>query len=138
MKAALDSSVIIAAVDASDPDHEGCHALLGSGRFVVHGHALTESFSILTGGKLGVRIAAPAAAAILESLSARLSVISLSEKELLSAYEESSERGIRGGAIYDYLHLAAARKGGAPKIYTLNISDFLAFHRPGDPAIERP
>lgn len=138
MRAALDSSVIIAAVDASDPDHEACHALLGSGRFMVHGHALTEIFSILTGGKLGLRVAASAASAMIESLASRLTIISLSERDLLAAYAECSQRGIRGGAIYDYLHLAAARTGGASKLYTLNTADFLAFHRRGDPAIERP
>lgn len=138
MKAALDSSVLIAAIDGADPDHEASHALLGIGRFMIHSHALTETFSILTGGKLGVRIAASAAAAILESLASRLTVISLSHEELLAAYGESSQRGARGGAIYDYLHLVAARKGGASKLHTLNVSDFLAFHRPGDPSIVRP
>jgi predicted nucleic acid-binding protein len=138
MKAGLDSSVIISAVDTFDPDHEACHTLLGSGRFIVHGHALTETFSILTGGKLGVRVAASAAAAILESLASRLTIISLSEKDLLTAYAECSQRGIRGGAIYDYLHLVAARIGGANKLYTLNMADFLAFRRPGDPGVERP
>jgi len=47
-------------------------------------------------------------------------------------------RGVRGGAIYDYLHLVAARKSGAKKFYTLNLSDFLSFHRPGDPEILAP
>ena len=105
---------------------------------MIHDHALTETFSILTGGKLGIRVAASAATAILESLAARFTVISPPAEDLLAAYAECSQRGIRGGAIYDYLHLAAARTGGASKLYTLNIADFLAFHRVGDPAIERP
>jgi hypothetical protein len=45
---------------------------------------------------------------------------------------------LRSGAIYDYLHLVAARKAGAARLYTLNVSDFRSFHRPGDPEIVHP
>lgn len=98
-----------------------------SGKFVAHGHALTETFSTLTGGALGMRLPATTAAAILrDNLAPRMEIIHL------------TRRGIRGGAIYDYLHLAAARKAGAARLYTLNLSDFLAFHRSGDPEIVHP
>ena len=51
---------------------------------------------------------------------------------------ESQSRGVRGGAIHDYLHLVAARKVGAQRFYTLNVSDFQSFHRQGDPEIVHP
>jgi len=41
-------------------------------------------------------------------------------------------------AIYDYLHLVAARKAKAARFYTLNVTNFTAIHRPGDPEIEHP
>ena len=139
MKLALDSSVLVAALDGEDPDHAGCRRLLLSGKFSIHSHALSEAFATLTGGRLAFRISAADAASILRhQLAPRLTITSLEEKELLKAYEESTGRGIRGGAIYDYLHLAAARKAGAVRLYTLNTTDFLAFHRPGDPEIMRP
>jgi hypothetical protein len=47
-------------------------------------------------------------------------------------------RGVSGRAIYVYLHLIAARKAGAKRFYTLNLNDFLSFHRPGDPEILSP
>ncbi len=139
MKVALDTSVLIAALDGVDPDHAACRILLLTGKPIVYSHALTETFSTLTGGRLGLRLSAADAAMILrEQLAPHLAVIPLGEKELLQAYADSTRRGIRGGAIYDYLHLVAARKAGASKLYTLNSTDFLAFHCPGDPEILHP
>jgi predicted nucleic acid-binding protein len=45
---------------------------------------------------------------------------------------------VRGGAIYDWLHLAAARKAGAEVFITLDQRDFQSLMRPGDPRIEMP
>jgi len=110
-----------------------------SEKLFAYGHALTEAFSTLTGGALGMRLPAATAAAILrDNLAPRLVIIHLTEEELLDAYGDSTRRGIRGGAIYDYLHLVAARKARALRLYTLNSGDFRAFHRLGDPEIAQP
>jgi predicted nucleic acid-binding protein len=139
MKLALDTSVIIAALDGGDPDHAACRKLLLSAQFSIHAHALSETFATLTGGRLAFRLSAAAASAILrQQVAPRLSITMLADADLLKAYEESTRRGIRGGAIYDYLHLVAARKAGASRFYTLNTTDFLAFHRSGDPVISHP
>ena len=139
MKLALDTSVIIAALDGGDPDHAACRKLLLSAKFSIHGHAMSETFATLTGGRLAFRLSAADAATILrQQVAPRLSITTLDEADLLKAYEESTRRGIRGGAIYDYLHLAAARKAGASRLYTLNTMDFVSFHRSGDPAISHP
>ena len=139
MKLALDTSVIIAALDGGDPDHVACRKLLLSAQFSIHAHALSETFATLTGGRLAFRLSAATASAILrQQVAPRLSITMLAEADLLKAYEESTRRGIRGGAIYDYLHLVAARKAGASRLYTLNTTDFLAIHRSGDPVISHP
>lgn len=139
MKQALDTSVIVAALDGSDSDHAACRTLLLSAKFAAWSHALTETFSTLTGGRLGIRISASVATSILrDKVAPRLAITSLTESELLDAYEQAEARGVRGGAVYDYLHLVAAKKAGAARIYTLNLSDFLAIHRPGDPQILHP
>ncbi len=139
MKSAIDSSVIISALIGEAPDHNACHVILLSARHSIHAHALSETFSILTGGRLGLRIPAFDAASLLkEQVAPRLNVVSLTETDLLTAYGETEARGIRGGAIHDYLHLVAARKAGAKRFYTLNAVDFLSFHRPGDPEIVHP
>jgi len=73
-----------------------------------------------------------------QQVAPRLHLLRLSEADLLDAFDESQRRGVRGGAIYDYLHLVAARKAGAAKLYTLNLDDFKSFHRAGDPEIVSP
>jgi predicted nucleic acid-binding protein len=139
MRAAVDSSVIVAALIGSDPDHEACRRLLTKQEHSIHTHALSETFSILTGGQLGIRVPTRQAAALLrDQVEERLHVVLLTDADILDACAASESRGVRGGAIYDYLHLVAARKAGADTFYTLNLTDFLSFHRPGDPEILHP
>ena len=56
----------------------------------------------------------------------------------MAALNECEARGVRGGAVYDWLHLAAARKAGAEVLYTLDTRDFQALAQPGDPVIAAP
>ena len=136
---ALDSSVLIAALVGTAQHHEACRRLLLSERHSVFTHAYTEAFSTLTGGRLGFRISPRDASSLLrDQLASRLKAISLTEKAMLTSYSEAESRGIRGGAIYDYLHLVAAKKAGAEQMITLNLTDFQSFHRPGDPEITHP
>ena len=139
MKYALDSSVLIAGMCASDPDHSACRELLVSAQPVVFGHALSETFSTLTGGRLGFRVPVSAAARLLrKQVVPKLRIVHLETEDQLSAYDEAEARGVRAGAVYDFLHLVAARKAGVKRFYTLNLDDFLAFHRPGDPEVLAP
>ena len=139
MKLAVDTSVLVAALDGSDPDHDACRKLLLLGKLHALSHALSETFCTLTGGRLAIRIPAADAAKILrQQVTPRLHLLQLSEADLLDAFDESQRRGVRGGAIYDYFHLVAARKAGAAKLYTLNLDDFKSFHRAGDPEIVSP
>ena len=57
---------------------------------------------------------------------------------MLAALAECESRGVRGGAIYDGLHLAAARKAGAEIFFKLDLRDFRSLARPGYPRIEKP
>ena len=139
MRAALDPSVIVAALDGEDPDHPTCRRLLLSAKFSVYAHAFSEIFATLTGGRLAIRVPATQAASLLRKwVAPRMAVTTLDEDDLLTAFDESSSRGVCGGAIYDYLHLVAARKARASTLYTLNLSHFQSFHRSGDPKIVHP
>jgi predicted nucleic acid-binding protein len=138
MKAVLDTSVIVAALDEADPDHAACRRVLLRGRPGAWSHALSETFSTLTGGRLGFRVSGNETASLLRDFVAPgLALISLTDAELLDACAESEKRGVRGGAIDDFLHLVAARKVGAEQFHTLNLGDFEAMHRAGDPEIVR-
>jgi len=139
MKSALDSSVVVSALCGGDSDHESCRKMLLSGRPSVLDHALSETLSTLTGGRLGFRVPASDAAKLLrQQIAPKLRIMALDADDLFAAFEEAEARGVRGGAIYDYLHLVAARKAGAKRFYTLNLSDFRSFHRLGDPEILAP
>ncbi len=65
MNALLDSSVLIAALARDEDGHAECLKLLMQGENVVYEHALLETFSTLTGGRLGMRVDADLAAQLL-------------------------------------------------------------------------
>ena len=135
----IDTSVLVAAMVADEDFHAECDALLDSGSLGIFTHGLVETFSTLTGGRSAFRMSADDASTVLEEdFVPSLEVISLTATETLRAIRESKQRGVRGGAIFDYLHLVAARKAKAVRLYTLNVSNFRAFHRPGDPDIVHP
>ena len=112
---------------------------MAAGGHALYVHALAETFSILTGGRLGRRVNAEAATRLLDqSVLPFVSVQSLSGKDVMVALSECEARGVRGGAVYDLLHLAAARKAKAEVLLTLDGRNFRAFAKPGDPRIETP
>jgi hypothetical protein len=96
-------------------------------------------FSSLTGGRSGYRIPAHQVVELIESsIMPYVQVATLSSKEMIYAMQETESRGVRGAAIFDFLHLVAARKAKATRLYTLDVTDFRSFHRPGDPEIVHP
>lgn len=139
MRALLDSSVLIAALDAGDADRVASDKLLAAGGNLIYQLALAEVFSILTGGRLGRRVGAATAAKLLEqSIVPLVEMVSLSARETMAALKAAEARGARGGAVYDLLHLVAARKARADAVVTLNGRDFQALAISGDPRIQAP
>ncbi len=139
MSALIDTSVLVAAMIEGEAHHQPCRALVAKGESSMYGHGIAETFSTLTGGKKAFRLSAATAAELLEDhFVPRLTILSLTPNEMLRAMREAEARGVRGGAVFDYLHLVAARKAKASKLYTLNVSHFRAFHRSGDPEIVHP
>lgn len=134
----LDSSVLVAALVEDEPSHEACLQALRRRNLVAWTHALTETFATLTGGRLGVRVSPTVAAQLIGSLVPRLHLFELTADEVVEAINKAESVGARGGAMYDYLHLVAARKSAATALYTLNARHFAALARSGDPKIEVP
>ena len=135
----IDSSVLIAAMVSSETFHSACKSLITNRQSAMYGHGLAETFSTLTGGRKGFRLAITTAVEILvEDFAPCLHLTTLTPVEALRAMRDCQLRGVQGGAIYDYLHLIAARKGKAKRFYTLNVTNFLAIHRTGDPEIVHP
>ena len=69
---------------------------------------------------------------------AACAVVELSSAELMAALRQARLRGAQGGAVYDFMHLIAARKAGADILYTINFSDFRYLSREGDPEVRCP
>jgi len=139
MNAFIDTSVLVAAMIESENFHGPCRAVVTQGGAGMYAHGITETFSTLTGGKKTFRLSAAVAAELLDAhFVPRLTITALTPAEMLRTMREAEARGVRGGAIFDFLHLVAARKARAARFYTLNISHFLAFHRTGDPEVVLP
>jgi predicted nucleic acid-binding protein len=135
----LDSSVLIAALVTDEGRHAECLALLKQGGHSVYAHSLLETFSTLTGGRLGLRVDADLAVKLFrETVYPQVQIVELKSEELLSALKEARAHGVRGGAVYDFMHLVAARKAGVATLFTLNLTDFEPLRSSQDPVIRLP
>ena len=135
----IDTSVLVAAMVGTEAFHGECRALVVTRKMGMYAHGIAETFSTLTGGRGAFRLSAETAAEFLnEHFVPVLEVVTLTPAEMLKAMRESQPRGVRGGAIFDYLHLVAARKARAKRLYTLNVANFRSFHRSGDPDVLHP
>jgi hypothetical protein len=67
-----------------------------------------------------------------------MEVVVLDEAETSTALAAARGHGVRGGVVYDYIHLIAARKAGVEAIVTHHVSDFEHLVRTGDPRVELP
>ena len=139
MSAFLDSSILVAALVSDELKHADSLALVLNGGNCIYSHALLETFSTLTGGKLGVRVTPDLASQMIsETILPRVIVTELTASEIMSAISVAQSCGVRGGCVYDYMHLSAAKKSQASVIYTLNIDDFQHLRRADDPEIRLP
>jgi hypothetical protein len=87
-------------------------------------HALSEMFSALTGGNLGIRQRANDAAKTVRAIAGKLEFLNLTEQEVLEALDNAQSRGVRGGRVHDYLHALAADKAKADALLTADVNDF--------------
>lgn len=139
MSELADTSILVSSLIPDDPDHETCHRLLEGGGLRIYLHAIAETFSTLTGGRESIRVDPATAAELIEqSIIPFVVTVPLPVREILNAVQTAHTCGVRGGAIYDFLHLAAARLARVDRVFTLNLRHFRSFHRTGDPEIVHP
>lgn len=86
-------------------------------------HTLAETFSTLTGGRLGFRYLPEDAAALIREISAGMNFVELDPAETLAALEAAGRRGVRGGRVHDWLHARAAHKARVAELLTDNLVD---------------
>lgn len=138
MTAYLDSTVLVAAVVEDEPCHDACLVLLRRKNIATWTHAMAEVFSTLTGGRLRTRVSPAIASQIIATLAPRLRLIDLPASEVMLAIQQADAAGVRGGALYDYLHVAAARKTGATELHSIDARHFEAVTRGQGPRVLAP
>lgn len=130
-KILLDTSVLVAAMVESHPEHSKAFPYLRDarrGRFngIIAAHTLAELYAVLTSLPVQPRIGAEAAGRLIEeNLLGLFSVIVLSKSDYISIIKRLSERHVTGGATYDALIAHAAYKAGVDKLVTFNVEDFM-------------
>ena len=104
---AVDTSVAVAAVDSTHAAHAACRTAVQRDRPALAGHAVFETFSVLTRmpGALGVD--APTAAEVLNRVFGE--VVWLGPEASAALRNRLATLGITGGAVYDALVGEAAR-----------------------------
>jgi len=139
MSIAVDTSVLVAAMVADEPRHAMCAALLDRADVHFYSHGVLEAFSTLTGGRRAFRLPASLVSEMLtEDFLPSLRIVAVPPSEMSRHLKKTETYGVRGGAVFDYMHLVAAKKSGASRFYTLNLSHFRAIARDGDPEILLP
>jgi len=124
MKIYVDSSALVAALNG-EPD--AIAALLEKHSRFTRTHTLAETFSQLTGGRLGRRFLPDDAARMIRHNTKNFQFVDLTKEEVFEALDNARQDGVRGGLVHDYLHVWAAHKAGVEKISTLNAADFQPF-----------
>jgi predicted nucleic acid-binding protein len=125
LKRFFDSSVLVPVFYADHQNHESsAKAFLAAGKEDLCAlQTLGEVYATLTGLPLRPRLTGRDGIAILKPICERLTLVSLSEEEYVSALESVSET-IVGGAAYDALIAQCAVKAGADVLLTWNVRDF--------------
>ena len=125
----FDSSALVAAmVDEEEHHAAALEALAEASDGVTLTHALAETFATLTSGRAEIQLSPNDALRVIEvNVVQRLKVMDLSLSDYRHAMQTSQKAGARGGAIFDMLHLQAARRCRATRILTINLRHFQTF-----------
>ncbi|HYL62423.1 MAG TPA: hypothetical protein VE077_07350 [Candidatus Methylomirabilis sp.] len=83
------------------------------------------------------RITGPEGISIVKQIRQRLTLVTLSEQEYVSALEQASS-GIVGAAAYDALIAHCALKAGAVTLLTWNVRDFTRLGSPVAQLVKTP
>ncbi len=107
---AVDTSVVVAGLLLDHAQHQRAQPVLASGP-AIPVHAALESYSVLTRLPAPGRVTPAAAAKLLaRAFAGRYVALSVEEQEAMVS--ELSRLGIMGGAVYDALIAATARRHG--------------------------
>lgn len=126
----IDTSVLVAAILQSHPNHQRAFHWVdqianGDHRGVISEHSLAETYSVLTRINIPFRLSPGIAWEAIERNSAAFEILTLTEAEVKSELERLATMEIGGGAVYDRLIAAVARKVDFDLLLTFNVKHFL-------------
>ena len=130
MRAFYDTSVLVASLVAAHPHHaaamEAARGVLsGKHEGLVCAHGLAETYAVLTTLPIRPRISPDAARRlVVENILGRFETVALTAREYERLLEGLADEGISGGATYDAIQCACARKARATRVYTFNVAHF--------------
>jgi predicted nucleic acid-binding protein len=107
---AVDTSVAVPLLTASHEAHARVLAWAAGRPLALSGHALVETYSVLTRLPGSARVDAHDAARLIDDNFERLVI---SEAQAAEAHHDFARLGIAGGAVYDALVALAALRGRA-------------------------
>jgi predicted nucleic acid-binding protein len=87
-------------------------------------HSVAEAYSTFTRYPGKERMSAEAASLVVQEIEHRFTLVWLDADEYCAAIRRMAQLGIVGGAVYDGLVAACARKAGAEHLYTWNVRHF--------------
>ena len=144
MRAFFDTSLLVAALVEAHPVHARAFPWLqrtrnGEIESVIATHSIAEAYAVLSSLPISPRITPSAAWVLLEhSVLPYVQTVDLSSLDVKEVVGRLSRQGMSGGIVYDALIAAAAVKGKADCILTLNVDDFLRIADSSTPAVQSP
>lgn len=128
-RTALDTSVLVAAMQSWHTEHERCLAAVGrvleNPPVVMPLHVLVETYSVLTRMPKPLRLPPASAFSLLDrTLRGKADVTDLDGEAAFEVLAGFRDRAITGGAVYDALIAEVASRAGARSLLTLNRQHF--------------
>lgn len=130
MKILLDTSILVAALVRSHPQHDRAvpwlvRAQTGEIHLVLAAHTLAELYATLTALPLRPRISPQTAARLREeNLPESTELVALDAAEYRTVVGKMAELGLASGIVYDALIARAAELAGVDRLITLNEGHF--------------
>ena len=138
----LDTSCLVAAACGWHRNHEATHREIerrdsAGEELVLAAHSLVEAFSVLTRLPEPHRLRPEDALALIEANWGETRLVALAGSDYRSTLRRCREVGIGGGAVYDALIAACARKARVSTLVTWDLEGFERFLE-DEPAVRTP
>jgi predicted nucleic acid-binding protein len=138
----LDTSCLVAAVCAWHQNHEVTLREIerrdaAGEKLVLAAHSLAETFSVLTRLPESHRLRPDDALALIEANWGETRLVALAGPDYRTMLRRCRDVGIGGGAVYDALTAACARKAGVATLVTWDLEGFERFLE-DEPAVRAP